>query len=199
MRAQTARYYRENRDRILAKWDDPEYRERQRKNARKPKRAAKKKQKAAAYRDANREVLREKRREYHRSNPQKAKAKKAKRRAMEKGAKGKTTASQISFLQKTLNYRCVYCNEPLGTDWHLDHLVPLSKGGTNYPNNLVPSCAKCNLQKGRKSLKNFVLETMRFPARKFRKILRYVGLVSERFGLPENKELMMSMKSQGLI
>ncbi|MFE4367961.1 MULTISPECIES: HNH endonuclease [unclassified Streptomyces] len=47
-------------------------------------------------------------------------------------------------------WRCAYC--PDGRAEHLDHVVPLSKGGTDTADNMVPACAKCNLSKGAKTL-----------------------------------------------
>lgn len=40
---------------------------------------------------------------------------------------------------------CVYCGE-----WaeHIDHVVPVCQGGTDAPDNLVASCASCNMKKG---------------------------------------------------
>ena len=32
--------------------------------------------------------------------------------------------------------------------WEVDHSNPLSRGGTNYYRNLVPSCIPCNRSKG---------------------------------------------------
>lgn len=51
--------------------------------------------------------------------------------------------------------RCVYCGDENGP-FHLDHLWPVSKGGSDEPNNLVMSCADCNLSKGNKSLREWV-------------------------------------------
>lgn len=31
--------------------------------------------------------------------------------------------------------------------WHIDHLVPIAKGGTNHGNNLRAACIGCNLDK----------------------------------------------------
>ena len=45
--------------------------------------------------------------------------------------------------------RCIYCN---GKYEHLDHIIPISKGGSHTKNNLAPSCAKCNLSKHNKIL-----------------------------------------------
>ena len=34
--------------------------------------------------------------------------------------------------------------------WHIDHLVPVKKGGGNELSNLALSCVRCNLEKGAK-------------------------------------------------
>jgi 5-methylcytosine-specific restriction endonuclease McrA len=45
---------------------------------------------------------------------------------------------------------CAYCLERPATT--LDHAVPLSRGGTNYPENLDPACRQCNSSKHAKIL-----------------------------------------------
>jgi 5-methylcytosine-specific restriction endonuclease McrA len=44
-------------------------------------------------------------------------------------------------------WRCVYCGET-GGRLTLDHVVPRSKGGDSVWENVVTSCAPCNLRKG---------------------------------------------------
>lgn len=46
------------------------------------------------------------------------------------------------------NARCYLCGEliPLGHR-HVDHIVPLSKGGAHRPSNLAIACSFCNLSK----------------------------------------------------
>jgi hypothetical protein len=47
------------------------------------------------------------------------------------------------------DFKCFYCNEKIKSkSWHLDHFNPISKGGTNSPDNIVASCKECNLMKG---------------------------------------------------
>ncbi|HYH14322.1 MAG TPA: HNH endonuclease signature motif containing protein [Flavisolibacter sp.] len=59
------------------------------------------------------------------------------------------TPLQVFLTLKINNYSCVYCQEKLiPENWHLDHFTPLSKGGKNIFENIVPSCAKCNIMKG---------------------------------------------------
>lgn len=38
---------------------------------------------------------------------------------------------------------------------HIDHVWPLSKGGSNGPENLVLACAECNLRKSAKTPMEF--------------------------------------------
>ncbi len=47
------------------------------------------------------------------------------------------------------DFKCVYCEaDIIEKDWHLDHFIPLSKGGKNVFYNIVPSCRICNYMKG---------------------------------------------------
>ena len=41
---------------------------------------------------------------------------------------------------------------------HIDHLIPISSGGTNTLHNVRPAHARCNLQKGKKPLQLVVQE-----------------------------------------
>ena len=50
-------------------------------------------------------------------------------------------------------YKCVYCGKDMierFEDWmslHIDHIIPVSKGGKDDLNNRVTSCSTCNTQK----------------------------------------------------
>lgn len=48
--------------------------------------------------------------------------------------------------------KCAYCKCELNGKFHIDHIQPLARGGTNYPDNLACSCAECNLSKGAKTI-----------------------------------------------
>lgn len=45
--------------------------------------------------------------------------------------------------------KCAYCPAPAT---ELDHVIPLSRGGENTIDNLLPSCESCNASKGNKPL-----------------------------------------------
>lgn len=43
-------------------------------------------------------------------------------------------------------YCCQYCGSENATT--VDHVIPISKGGTDDPDNLVAACTRCNYSKG---------------------------------------------------
>jgi 5-methylcytosine-specific restriction endonuclease McrA len=43
--------------------------------------------------------------------------------------------------------RCFYCGEKLGPGYHVDHITPVSKGGSNGLENIAIACAPCNRRK----------------------------------------------------
>lgn len=45
---------------------------------------------------------------------------------------------------------CRYCGSVHGP-FHLDHVLPWSRGGSNIASNLVVSCSRCNWMKGRRT------------------------------------------------
>ncbi|HQY30830.1 MAG TPA: HNH endonuclease, partial [Thermomicrobiales bacterium] len=46
-------------------------------------------------------------------------------------------------------FTCQYCGrKPPEVTLHVDHKVPVAKGGSNHSDNLVSSCVECNLGKG---------------------------------------------------
>jgi len=63
---------------------------------------------------------------------------------------GRPSASIWVALRKFVfdrdDYTCLYCGKP-NRKLHCDHIIPISKGGTNHPDNLVTACRTCNLVK----------------------------------------------------
>jgi 5-methylcytosine-specific restriction endonuclease McrA len=49
-------------------------------------------------------------------------------------------------------FRCVLCGRSPATDLevilHIDHIIPVSKGGKSNPENLQTLCMECNYGKG---------------------------------------------------
>ena len=51
--------------------------------------------------------------------------------------------------------RCAYCGTIEGP-FHIDHIYPVSRGGSDLASNLVLACAQCNLSKGGLTLAEWV-------------------------------------------
>ena len=96
------------------------------------------KQKIAKWRDENRHKISvyRKRRKYN-----------------QRGASGAFTEEQLSARIVYYGGRCFYCNSDNATT--IDHRIPISKGGTNWPSNLVPCCKSCNSRKRDKTETEF--------------------------------------------
>jgi 5-methylcytosine-specific restriction endonuclease McrA len=61
----------------------------------------------------------------------------------------KISGNDVLAVLKLYEFSCVYCSKKLkNAPWHLDHFYPLSKGGKNKIENIVPSCPRCNVMKG---------------------------------------------------
>jgi 5-methylcytosine-specific restriction endonuclease McrA len=108
------------------------------------------------YRARHSEELREASRRYHAERPVETRAYHHRRRALEASAPGTHTAADIRIqisaqTDKKGVVRCWWCGCDIGDAYHIDHRVPLSKGGSNAPDNLVIACPTCNLSKSDKT------------------------------------------------
>jgi 5-methylcytosine-specific restriction endonuclease McrA len=95
------------------------------------------------WREANRDKARNNTRRWRLENPEKARYLRHVRRAMEMNAP--TFLITKKDMAALLSRPCVYCGGP---NQHIDHVIPLARGGRNSIGNLVSSCAKCNQAKG---------------------------------------------------
>jgi 5-methylcytosine-specific restriction endonuclease McrA len=59
-------------------------------------------------------------------------------------------------------WRCAYCGATAGR-LTLDHIVPRSRGGDSIWENVVTSCAPCNLRKGNRTLEESGLQLRTLP------------------------------------
>jgi hypothetical protein len=88
---------------------------------------------------------------------------------------GTNSPKRRADLFRTTGGRCFYCgihvrlaDEPLQRDWLVprnalnlrmvpEHALPISRGGTDYVANIVPSCFVCNARKGSLTLLEYDL------------------------------------------
>lgn len=70
-------------------------------------------------------------------------------RARKFEAEGSHTPEEWRVLVKACGSRCARCGEVRKVT--RDHIVPLSKGGTDYISNIQPLCRPCNSRKGNRA------------------------------------------------
>lgn len=88
--------------------------------------------------------------EWIRLNPEKKKAQINRRRARKVNADGSYTSDHIHSLYDFQEGRCFHCDCDISQGYHIDHWIPLSRGGSNWPENLRLLCEHCNCSKGNK-------------------------------------------------
>lgn len=124
---------------------------------------ARRKDKISAYQKCwyqkNKDKVIAQQREYYQSNKEYFVARSAKRRALKLNSK--TESYTVKYIIEIYGTVCHICNEDIDMQaprspgklgWekglHLDHIIPLSKGGTDTVDNIKPSHGICNLSKG---------------------------------------------------
>lgn len=101
------------------------------------------------YRLQNPEKYLEKGRSYRARNPEYFRAAYAKRRTQMQGTEYPHTFQDISAQLTRQNHMCYWCSQPL-TAYEVDHVIPVSRGGSNSADNIVLSCSNCNRTKSNK-------------------------------------------------
>lgn len=97
------------------------------------------------WRQEHKEEIAEYMRQYAKEHPNTCMAAHQRRRALLAASNGDFTAEEFELLCNAYENRCAYCGLelPLGPD----HAIPLSRGGSNDIENIVPACLTCNNRK----------------------------------------------------
>ena len=99
-------------------------------------------------RDRRRGKISEYARQYAKDHPERRSANETARRARKLGAPGRYSPDDVSSLKQKQGGKCgnLACRVVL-REYHVDHVMPLSKGGSNWPENLQLLCPTCNVRK----------------------------------------------------
>ena len=114
------------------------------------------KEKWAKWRDEHREEYREYLRNWKRKNKDRVRASNLNSLLKRKGVIGSFSNFEWWCLMAGYDFKCAFCGD---TEKELtrDHIVPISKGGTNYIDNIQPLCGSCNYTKQDRSMEEFRL------------------------------------------
>lgn len=108
----------------------------------------------SAYRVANREKIASQEAAWRKANPEKTAAQDRNRRARKRNADGRHSAADVRAIFEKQRGLCANCQTKLFKSgrqkFHVDHIMPLALGGSNWPANLQCLCKTCNLSKGAK-------------------------------------------------
>ena len=111
---------------------------------------------------ANRSHIREVEKKYWGDHPEKRAVKNQRRRARLTGSYIATPdllERAYVFIRNTPGLKCYWCGFRVAMGKrHVDHIIPLVRGGSHSPANLCCSCAPCNLSKGAKLPEEFATQ-----------------------------------------
>jgi hypothetical protein len=108
------------------------------------------------WRDANRDVIIKHNRTWRLNNSFHSSVLDSRKRAARRNAKGTFDHRDISRIWHWQHGNCFWCGVKCGSSpsdtstYHIDHITPVSKGGSNWPRNLCIACPPCNISKGDK-------------------------------------------------
>jgi len=91
-------------------------------------------------------------RQYRKDHPERVRAQATnKNRKRKLGVQGAHTEAEIKLLFRSQKGLCWWCGKAVDpTAYHVDHRVPLTRGGTDYAENLCITCPACNMSKHNK-------------------------------------------------
>lgn len=89
-------------------------------------------------------------RRYVKKHPELIAHLKARRYARKKNAEGSHTLKEWKDLLVKFDHKCAFCKK--SEKLTKDHIIPLSKGGSDFISNIQPLCKSCNSKKHNKIL-----------------------------------------------
>jgi 5-methylcytosine-specific restriction endonuclease McrA len=84
-----------------------------------------------------------------------------------------TVLNWVECLKK-FNNKCAYCGSK-DKKIHQEHVVPLSKGGSNTITNIIPACERCNLSKSNTLIEVWYPKQHFYSKQKESKIYKWMG------------------------
>ena len=100
-----------------------------------------------AWRRNNKEHFQAKQKEWFKANPERRRVYINSYRARKRNSSGSHTVEDIISIFKSQHGMCAYCRAHLGSNYRVDHIKALKRGGSNDRRNLQILCQPCNSKK----------------------------------------------------
>lgn len=180
-------YYKNNRCKIMK--STKEYQENNKEKVREYKKEYRNRDKTKnmmkeylkEYKKNNKDKLNEYFKEYQKNNKDKMIFYSSQRRALRAGNGGSYTQEQRTEMLEYFNYKCAYTGKCIENNLHVDHITPVTKGGSNYIYNLVPATPSANMSKGNKDMEEWYREQPYFSEDRLNKIYEYMEYMKNKF------------------
>ncbi|MBA2869985.1 5-methylcytosine-specific restriction endonuclease McrA [Anoxybacillus calidus] len=92
------------------------------------------------------------------------------------GIPNEVTLDEVKRIFRAFDGLCIYCGaQETDEPFHLEHVIPLGKGGRHHASNLVISCPSCNRAKHDKPIVTFYYEHEPFTDEHFALVVHYLA------------------------
>ena len=173
-------YYKNNKDKIKEQKKEYNKNNKDRIKERQKKYYENNKDRIKEYDKEYRENNKDRIKEYRETHRIEYKAYVHKRRARIKSNGGSYTKAQWLECLEFFDYKCAYSGEPLTVDTaSVEHVVPVSKGGTSDISNLVPCVLTYNISKNDTDLIDWYSRQVFFSIDRLAKIYKWIEYVEQ--------------------
>lgn len=111
----------------------------------------------ALYYQKNSVLFKARAKAWSKANPEYSRVQTLKRIARKKNATGDYSIYDIRGLFTSQKGKCAapHCKKDIINNYHIDHIQPLSRGGSNWPSNLQLLCPPCNGSKWNRTMQEW--------------------------------------------
>ena len=133
------------------------------------------------YYENNKDTILEKNKVYYENNKDKVREWSKRYQHKKRGNGGSYTKAQWLDALEYFDYKCAYTGECIKHSCDIEHIVPISKGGTSYIWNLVPSTKSANCSKHNRDMEEWYKEQEYFCEERLNKILEYQKIMAAKY------------------
>lgn len=136
------------------------------------------------YYQINKKQINEYQKKYRKNNKEYFKTTKQKRRTLKQNSGGSYTVEQWNEALKYFNNKCAYSGKPM-EQVSVEHIIPITKGGTSYIWNIIPCELSLNKSKNNKYLLEWYKEQEFYSEERLNKIYEYIEYMENKYNMEE--------------